>query len=296
MKIFNTLEEEAFESPPVFNSAERKQFFSLPLMLNDAMEDLRTPTNKVCFLATAGYFKARRKFFARQFQQADMEYIARQIGVNPAEVQIKAYNKDTYARHQRVILSHFGCTPFNAVAASFTANEIAPLVRVQFRVKQVLLEIIQVLTRLKIEIPTYNVLADLIVSAVNEHRRGLSDIVAASLSEKQRAALDAFLEKEPDNSASEGWRYRLTLLKRPFLSTRPLKIKANLSYLDALQTLYLDLNPVVERLDLSYECTRYYAYSVIKAQIPQVSRRSGDERMVDSMNLTPPKNLRLKPL
>jgi hypothetical protein len=72
MKIFNTLEEEAFESPPVFNSAERKQFFSLPLMLKDAMEDLRTPTNKVCFLATAGYFKARRKFFARQFQQADM--------------------------------------------------------------------------------------------------------------------------------------------------------------------------------------------------------------------------------
>jgi TnpA family transposase len=179
-----------------------------------------------------------------------------------------------------LILSHFGCTPFNAVAASFTANEIAPLVRVQFRVKQVLLEIIQVLTRQKIEIPTYNVLADLIVSAVNEHRRELGDIVAASLSEKQRAALDAFLEKEPDNSTGEGWRYRLTLLKRPFLSTRPLKIKANLSDLDALQTLYLDLKPVVERLDLSYECTRYYAYSVIKAQIPQVSRRSGDDRLL----------------
>ncbi len=32
MKIFNTLEEEAFESPPVFNIEERKQFFSLPLM------------------------------------------------------------------------------------------------------------------------------------------------------------------------------------------------------------------------------------------------------------------------
>ena len=36
MKIFNTLEEEAFESPPVFNSADRKQFFSLPVVLKNA--------------------------------------------------------------------------------------------------------------------------------------------------------------------------------------------------------------------------------------------------------------------
>ena len=86
MKIFNTLEEEAFESPPVFNSAERKRFFSLPLMLEDSMVNLRTPINKVCFLVVAGYFKARRKFFARQFHQTDIEYVARQIGVNPSEV------------------------------------------------------------------------------------------------------------------------------------------------------------------------------------------------------------------
>jgi hypothetical protein len=32
--------------------------------------------------------------------------------------------------------------------------------------------------------------------------------------------------------------------------------------------------PVVQRLNLSYESIRYYAYSVIKAQIPQVSRRA----------------------
>ncbi len=29
MKIFNSLEKEAFESPPVFNSAERKKFLSV---------------------------------------------------------------------------------------------------------------------------------------------------------------------------------------------------------------------------------------------------------------------------
>src|SRR5438309_10715963 len=68
MKIFNTLEEAAFESPPEFNSGERKRFFSLSLLLKESQASLRTPTNKVCFLVAAGYFKARRKFFARQFR------------------------------------------------------------------------------------------------------------------------------------------------------------------------------------------------------------------------------------
>lgn len=280
MKIFNTLEEEAFESPPVFNSAERKRFFSLPLMLQDSMQNLRTPTNQVCFLVAAGYFKARRKFFARQFRPADIEYVARQIGFNVAEIGLQFYSKETYTRHQRVILSYFGCSAFDNAAKAFTVSEIAALVRVQFRPKQVLLEVIQVLTRQKIALPSYNLLADLIVAALNQHQKTLSEIIDAGLNEKQRAILDDLLEKEPGKASDAGWRYRLTLLKKPFQSTQPSKIRANLADLDTLQAIYLDLKPIVQRLNLSDECVRYYAYSVIKAQIYQVSRRADEDRFL----------------
>lgn len=280
MKIFNTLEMESFESPPVFSGTERKQFFSFPLTLLDSMMNLRTPTNKVCFLVSAGYFKARRKFFGWQFRKTDIEYIAHQINVDPAEVNFNAYDRATSTRHRSIILNYFGWSPFDETAEMFIAGEIATLVRVQYRPKMVLLEIIQILIRHQIEIPSYNALAELIVDAINRHRRSLNDVVDTSLSEKQRVALNALLEKEPDKGTSEGWRYHLTLLKRPFQSTRPLKIKANLADLDTLQTLYLDLKPVVQRLGLSYECTRYYAYSVIKSQIPQVSRRTDDDRLL----------------
>jgi hypothetical protein len=53
MKIFSASEEEAFESPPVFNSAERKRFFSLPAALSESAVALRTPTNRVRFLLAA---------------------------------------------------------------------------------------------------------------------------------------------------------------------------------------------------------------------------------------------------
>jgi hypothetical protein len=228
----------------------------------------------------AGYFKARRKFFARQFRQTDIEYVARQIGVNPADVCIGAYSKETYARHQRAILSYSGCSPSDEAAKAATVSEIAKLARVQLRPKLVLLETIQALTRKKIAIPSCNVLADLIAAALDRHQHTLSEIIADCLTENQRTNLDNLLEKEPGNGVEDGWRYRLTLLKKPCHSTRPAKIRANLADRDTVQTLYLDLMPVVQRLDLSYESIRYYAYSVIKAQIPQVSRRADEDRFL----------------
>jgi Domain of unknown function (DUF4158) len=280
MKIFNTLEEEAFESPPEFNSGERKRFFSLSLLLKESQANLRTPTNKVCFLVAAGYFKVRRKFFARQFRLTDIEYVARQIGVNLADVNVATYSRETYARHQRAILKYFGCKQFDEEARAFIADEIAPLIRVQLRPKLVLVAIIQLLTRKKIEIPSYNVLANMIVATLNQHQRMLNEVIDDCLTATQRAKLDELLKKESCDGTDEGWRYHLTLLKRPFQSTRPSKIRANLADLDTLQTLYLKLRPVVERLNLSYEHIRYYAYSVIKAQIPQVSRRADEDRFL----------------
>ena len=278
MTIFNSLEQEAFESPPVFNNAERLNFFFAPLMFSDSMESMRTPTNKVCFIVSAGYFKARRKFFARQFHQSDIEFVAGQIGIDSNEIYPKTYSKETFGRHQRLILRYFGCSAFNDEGRAFAANEIAIMVRVQFRPKLVLLEIIELLTSKKIALPSYAILAGLIIAAINSYQRELGRIIDANLTETQRDKLDSLLEKDTKADADESRRYSLTLLKKPFQSTQPSKIKSNLSDLGTLLSLFLDLKPIVDTLALRYECIRHYAYSVIKFQIPQVSRRAAENR------------------
>ena len=95
-----------------------------------------------------------------------------------------------------------------------------------------------------------------------------------------RDKLDELLEKESKvgTDADESWRYRLTLLKKPYQSTQPAKIKANLTDLDTVLALYLDLKPVVDKLALRHECIRQYAHSVVKSRIPQVSRRAAEDR------------------
>jgi hypothetical protein len=119
-----------------------------------------------------------------------------------------------------------------------------------------------------------------LIAALNHHQHTLSQIVETGLNERQRAKLDELLQKEPGHETDQGWRYRLTLLKKPFQSTQPSKIKANLADLTTLQSLYLDLTPLVQRLDLSYESIRYYAYCVIKAQISKISRRADEDRFL----------------
>jgi len=278
MKIFNSSEQNAFESPPTFNSVERKRFFTLPLMFHESMDGLKTPTNKVCFLVAAGYFKARHRFFARQFHQTDIEFVARQIGVHIDEVQLKTYSRVTYLRHQSLILNYFGFSSFDAAARIFAKTEISIMTQVQFRPKVILLEIIQLLTRKKISLPSYNVLATLIVNAINHHQRFLNEIITDRLTKVQQEMLDALLEKVTGTGSDDKWRYQLTLLKKASQSIRPAKIKANIVDMNYLMTLYLEFKPVINHLALGYECVRYYASSVVKSQVHQISRRAEDDR------------------
>jgi TnpA family transposase len=268
MKIFNSLEEAEFESPPKLNSVERKHFFATSIAINELLENLRTPTNKVCFLISLGYFRARRRFFYRKFMSTDIEFVANRLGVNPIDVHPEYYDKATYLRHQELILLHFGWQKFDE---NFARLEMQSLVKVQHRPKVILLQLIDSLIYKKIEIPSYRTFSDLIIPALNRYQETLGETVFNSLNENQRLKLDSFLQKEDENL---DWSYRLTLFKKTYQSTKPLKIKANLDDLKALQRLYLEFHPVITKLNLSAASIRHYAYLVIKSQIPQISRRS----------------------
>ena len=50
MHILNTLEREAFDSPPMFTSLQRRQHFDFPVELLQIVGSFRTPANQVCFL------------------------------------------------------------------------------------------------------------------------------------------------------------------------------------------------------------------------------------------------------
>lgn len=113
MKIFNSFEEEAFENPPSFSSVERKKFFDFPSTILDVMETFKTPTNKVCFLIMFAYFKARKKFFFRKFHSIDVSWVVEKLKISITQIDISSYARETYSRHQTIILEFFGFKDFD---------------------------------------------------------------------------------------------------------------------------------------------------------------------------------------
>jgi hypothetical protein len=116
----------------------------------------------------------------------------------------------------------------------------------------------------------------LILRTINGHNRTLVAIVERMLSEETRALLDTLLIQETTNEASAPAKtsaYRLTLMKKPSQSTKPSKVKERAGDLALVERLYRSLKPVLDELVLGLHSIQYYAHSVIKAEIFQLTRR-----------------------
>src|SRR6266511_1555188 len=286
MKIFNSLEEEAFENPPVFNSVERKKFFDFPNSIIEFMVTLKTTTNKVCFLVLFGYFKARKKIFYT-FNKADIEFVSERLQIDSKEINIESYTKYSHLRHQKIILDFFGFKEFDQQSEDLIRSYISLMVKSQIKPKQILLEVVSLLTREKIEVPSYNQLANVLVEQINLHKKELINLIEVHLTKDNRQLLDSLLDRDVSDTNPSAinpqrqfqiQRAKLTMLKKFSHSTKPSKIKANIADLQILQTLCKELKPVIYAINLSVESIRYYANIVIKSEIFQVSRRADEDR------------------
>src|SRR5271157_144237 len=282
MNILNTVEREAFDSPPVFNSVQRKQYFDFPSELRRLAGSLRAPTHQLCFLLSAGYFKAAKRFFLPgAFHRQDLEYVARQLELVEPTVDLTDYSRRTRQFHQLTIRTFYGFRVFDPEAGRLLLGEIASMVRSQLKPKVMFWHCVDVLVREKIELPGYTQLTKLILDAINRRNEELATIIERTLTQNARGLLDSLLTQEPIEGGTAPGKtsaYKLTLMKKLSQSTRPSKIKERVADLDLVRGLYHQLSPVLQALALKPEGIRYYAYSVIKSEIFQVTRREEPDR------------------
>jgi TnpA family transposase len=282
MKILNSVEREAFESPPLFNSAERKRCFDFPRAIQEIAAGLRSATNQLCFLLSCGYFRATRRFYpARTFHARDLQFLAERAGLLAEAVNFADYDKQTLARHQTVILDFYGFRPFKPHGRSILDADIARLVKAQVKPKAIFFRAVDLLVREKIEVPGYFRLAALILRAINRHNRSLVATVEHLLTSDTKALLDSLLQQEAaDADATPGRTsaYKLTGLKKLSQSTKPSAVKARVADLALIEKSYRSLQPLLEGLGLGPESIQYYAQSVIRAEIFQLTRRDEKNR------------------
>ena len=136
MNILNTVEREAFNSPPVFSSFQRKQYFDFPSKLRRFAAGLRNPAYQLGFLLSASYFKAARRFFSPgSFHPRDIEYVARQPEPGAPTVDFAQCHPRARQRHQHTIRTIYGFRACDSAASRLLLKEIAGLVRSQVKPK-----------------------------------------------------------------------------------------------------------------------------------------------------------------
>ena len=140
MNILNTVECEAFNSPPVFSSFQRKQYFDFPSKLRRFAAGLRNRAYQLGFLLSAGYFKAARRFFSPgSFHLRDIEYVAHQLEPGAPTVDFAQYHPRAHQRHQHTIRTFYGFRACDSAASRLLLKEIAGLVRSQVKPKVILM-------------------------------------------------------------------------------------------------------------------------------------------------------------
>ena len=280
MKILSAAEQESFDKPPVFNGEERKKFFDITAGLLNTVNDLRKPAYKIGFIVACGYFRATKKFFAiDDCNLQDIEYVSSKLGIQNSKYSSKNYPRSRIHNHRKIILNLYGYHNFDADAESYIKQEITDMVRVQLKPKLIFWRCVDLLTKIHVSLPSCYQLSELILMVLNRRKQEMVDIIDQELSQNTRAVLDELLvQKHSDDTQYS--RYKLTLLKKLSQSTKPSKVKERVDDLFYLKELYGHLETIIPQLKLGNDGIRYYANSVIKADIFQLHQRSNEDRYI----------------
>ena len=276
MRILRASEQEAFDSPPLFNHEQRKQYFAFPNVLLDTAKTLRTPTSQVGFLLLCGYFKATKRFFLPQdFWQRDIEAVARELDLEGTAFNPNEYTETTRLRQQKTILEFYGFQAFDSRSEALLGVEISAMARLHLQPRLIFDRCTDFLLQKRIQVPKAGTLAELIRLGLNRRKTELVKLMEAHLTDQARHLLDG-LFTQPDNQNQ----YRLTLLKKLSQSTRPSRVREAIADFETLAGLYRQLEGILATLALGHAGIRYFAGSVMKSEIFQIQRREANDRYI----------------
>jgi TnpA family transposase len=288
MRILSKTEQEQFEKPPVFDSRQRKAFLDFPKHLLETAKTFRKIDYQIGFLLACGYFNSTKRFFApRDYHQTDIKAVSRYLNVEDNGFEATYYPARTRQRHEHIILEFYGFKRFDNSAEVLLSKEIGTMVYAHPKPRLIFKRCLDILVLNRIQLPSSRTLTDLVKTGLNQHKFEILKLVEANLSDKARKLLDELFIQSVTDSADEmqpiNARYKLTLLKRISQSAKPTKIKERVHDFQLLKNLYQNFIPVISEMKLTDDGIRYYAGSVLKSEIFQITRRSDEDRYLHAI-------------
>jgi TnpA family transposase len=280
-KILSPNEIKEFDSPPIFNSHDRKVFFHLPAWANEFLGELGNDTNKLVFILMAGYFKCCRKFFVTgKFTDKDIDYVIEKFKINPDIKKLKSFSRMNFQRYKDTILKGSNTKAFDDPAKKLLYVEGRMLVPKKFKMKAIFQGLLDFLFLKRVEIPSYNAIAQIMTEVLNEYENSLQEKLSKLLDNSKKNLLnDLMLKIESETSKkTKLGKYKITKLKKFSHSIKPSKIKENIQSLRFFKNIFDNIQEVITAINLSAETIEYYATWSIKADSSQIIAKNDDKK------------------
>ncbi len=175
-----------------------------------------------------------------------------------------------------MILEHFGFRYFGTEEESILHTEALRLSSKRLSLSSQFRSIVDFCKEHRITIPRYHKIGTIILESFREYSTSLLSLLESNLSDTDRELLDALLAEIP--TETELKRCQLTHLRRYYHALRPVDIRENSANMRQLQSLFFQLKPLIERLNLTPEIIEHYAHVVIKLKLSQLHDRVPNKR------------------
>lgn len=274
LEVLPDYEVKRFSRSPALTNDDRKKYFKIDDLVRDAVKKTKQPENKIGFLVQYGYFKISGKFFtAKSFKTADIKAAAKAFGLTPPDNFIAKYADRTRQKHRLLILDICGHIDFDS-ASSIAEEAITDMVEKQMHPRKLFYVLIEQLRQKKIELPSYTRIASTITDKFHAFEKNIVQKIIEIITPEQQEALNQLIITE--NESYE--RALLTRLKLITQSMKRAKIKLGIRNFLIIKKLHQELAPIIEKLALSTEATKYYAQWVNKAKITQIAEMVDDHK------------------
>ena len=267
IEVLPDYEAKRFSRPPVLTSDDQKKYFKIDDPLRELMEKTKQTDNQIGLMVQYGYFKTCGKFFTtKAFKPADIKTAAKILGVTPSVDFIEQYTDRTRQKHRLLILDVCGYIEFGSAIATFE-EAVTDMVDKQMHPRKLFYVLVEQLRQKKIELPSYDRIARTITDKFHVFEKTIMQTMINIITPEQQEALNQLILT--DGEFYE--RALLTRLKTITQSMQPAQIKQGMRNFLIIKKLHKELHPIIEKLALSSEATKYYAQWANKAKITQIA-------------------------
>ena len=271
MQILPKEQARSFDSPPEFTHLERKKYFNLNQVEKDYLNTLRQNKIKVFFVLTLGCFKASGKYYSEGFKLKDQTFVREKLDCKEV-IDLLSISRFTQSQIHDRILKLTGYSKYTQEAETLVTQTVLSMMKSQPKPTSIFAECLEVLSRHRIELPTYRSLADSIYASIKQYELQSAQILDSRLSKEQAKLLDDLLIAQNSSAPT------IVKLKTFYQENEPGKIRLNLELFSQLQHIHSQLLDLTKLFDFSENGWQYFADCTINFRTEQLQRRVQNQK------------------